>query len=178
VLILLPRQVVTHKNLLDMGLSPAKIKEMTINLILFPTPFKKIYYTPASEERKATTLDKPLMILTRAIDAYLNTHDFYYSCRTAEEFFGIKWQPTGIIHIVNTKLSRTINLRERIERNARKNNYRAKRISKILFLYGHEIVFHRGTVSGAKFKETPYGRFALKSQIKKDRKRFREKELQ
>ncbi|MFH1785846.1 MAG: hypothetical protein ABH842_05440 [Candidatus Micrarchaeota archaeon] len=172
---MLPKQVVTHKTLLDEGLDSTKIKTMTINLSLFPTPFKKIYYIPTSEERKATTIDKPMMILTRAIAAYLGTHEFYYSCRTAEEFFGIKWQPTGDIHVVNNKLSRTINLNDRIKRNSEKTNYRAKRISKIVSLYGGVIVFHRGSVAGAKFKETPYGRFALKSQIKRDRKRFKEK---
>ncbi len=171
---LLPKQVVTYDRLLLDGMSTSKIKQMIINLNLFPTPFKKIYYVPTPQERKASSIDKPLLVLKRAISAYLGTADFYYSCRTAQEFLGIKWQPSGEMHVVNLKLSRRIDLSQRIDRKNKKSDYRSKRISKILYLYGTKIIFHRGSVTGAKFKETPYGRFALISQIKKDLKRFRE----
>ena len=172
---MLTRQVITHARLIEEGISRKKIKVMTKILALFPTPFKGIYYIPSPEERKSTSIDKPLMILTRAIAAYLRTKEFYYSCRTAEEFFGINWQPSGEIHIVNTKLSRKIDLKSRITRNEKKNNYRAKRIAKILSLYGREIFFHKiKSINKAKVKQTPYGTFALRSQIKKDKKKFRE----
>lgn len=171
---LLPKQVVTYDRLLLDGINTSKIKQMTINLNLFPTPFKKIYYVPTPQERKASSIDKPLLVLKRAISAYLGTDDFYYSCRTAQEFLGIKWQPSGEIHVVNFKLSRCIDLSQRIDRKNKKSDYRSKRISKILYLYGTKIIFHKGSVTDAKFRETPYGCFATKSQIKKDLKRFRE----
>lgn len=51
-------------------------------------------------------------------------------------------------------------------------------IAKILYLYGNKIIFHKArSIEGAKFKRTPYGAYALRSQIKKDKKRFREKEM-
>ncbi len=151
---------------------------MSAALELFPTPFKGIYYSPAITERKGCYIDKPELVLTRAIRAYLGTDKFYYSCRTAEEHWGIKWQPTGEIHIVNEKLSRTINLSERRKRNEAKTTWRAKRIAKILGYYGSKIIFHRAgpSILEAKFKQTPYGSYAFRSQIKKDKKRFREKE--
>lgn len=174
---MLIKQVVTQRQLLEEGNSKAKIKEMTINLALFPTPFKKIYYIPSKEERKATTIDKPDIVLTKAITAYLNTRKFYYSCRTAEEFYGIKWQPQGEVHVVNISLSRRINLEKRIIAKQEKGNYRSRRLAKILFYYGRIIIFHRvPSIEGAKVKVTPYGTYALRSQIKKDKKRFREKE--
>ena len=171
---MLLRQIVTYESLINSGLKPERINSMTVSLTLFPTPFKGIYYIPTPEERKATIIDKPRMILTRAIAAYLNIKEFYYGCRTAEEFWGIKWQPTGDIHVVNTKISRIVNLESRIERNSSRQNYRAKRIAKIHSLYGRKIIFHKvKSISDAKIKETPYGRFAMKSQIKKDAKRFK-----
>ncbi len=174
---MLIKQVVTHKGLLEEGITRDKIRAMSINLVAFPTPFKKIYYVPSPEERKATTIDKPTLVLTRAIAAYLGDRDFYYSCRTAEEFFAIKWQPIGEVHIINTKLSRKINLEGRIKRNIKKNNYRSKRIADILSMYGRVIIFHKvKSIADAKFKRTPYGAYALRSQIRKDKKRFREKE--
>jgi hypothetical protein len=175
---MLLKQVVTRKNLIKEGLTPAKIKAMTISLSLFPTPFEQIYYVPTPEERKSSSLDKPRIVLTRAIASYLDTKGFYYSCRTAEEHWGIKWQPAGEVHVVNEKLSRTINLSERRKRNEAKTTWRAKRIAKILGYYGSKIVFHRAgpSIHEAKFKQTPYGSYALRSQIKKDKKKFREKE--
>ncbi|MEK6978627.1 MAG: hypothetical protein AABW86_00245 [Candidatus Micrarchaeota archaeon] len=173
---MLIKQVVSHKSLLESGTPRAKIRVMSTNLVLFPTPFKKIYYLPSPEERKATTIDKPTLVLTRAIAAYLGTDQFYYSCRTAEEFFAIKWQPIGEVHVINTKLSRKINLEVRTNRNLKKNNYRAKRIADILSIYGRIIIFHKvKSIAGAKFKRTPYGAYALRSQIRKDKKRFRER---
>ncbi len=174
---MLIKQVVSHRSLLKDGITKDKLRSMSINLALFPTPFKKIYYVPSPEERKATTIDKPTIVLTRAIAAYLGNREFYYSCRTAEEFFAIKWQPIGEVHVTNTKLSRKINLEVRIKRNIKKNNYRSKRIADILSMYGRIIIFHKvKSIASAKVKHTPYGSYALRSQIRKDKKRFREKE--
>jgi hypothetical protein len=55
-----------------------------------------------------------------------------------------------------------------------KTSWRAKKIAKIISFYGTEIIFHKGKTAEAKIKQTPYGRFAIKSQIKKDKKRFKE----
>jgi hypothetical protein len=172
---MLARQVVSRKTLLE-EITPKQINKMLVMLALFPTPFKNIYYTPTPEERRATTLDSPDLILTKATRVFLGTNDFYYSCRTAEERWAIKWQPIGYVHIVNTILSRTIDLRFRIEKKATRNP-RSRRIAKILSLYGNRIIFHRvRSIEGAKFKRTPYGAYALRSQIKIDKKRFREKD--
>ncbi|MBI5159530.1 hypothetical protein HY992_05405 [Candidatus Micrarchaeota archaeon] len=173
---MLVRQIITREDLRK-ELPMRKISAMAVALALFPTPFKEIYYVPTSDERKATTLEQPQLVLTKAIRAFLGTNDFYYSCRTAEERWAIKWQPSGHIHVVNTIFSRTVNLQERITRNELKRNARARRIAKILSLYGNKIIFHKAkSIESAKVKRTPHGAYALKSQIKKDKKRFREKD--
>jgi hypothetical protein len=170
------KQVVTRAALLKDGVTKDKLRSMSISLALFPTPFKEIYYIPTPEERKATIIDKPRLVLTRSIAAYLGAKDFYYSCRTAEEFWGIRWQPYGDVHIVNTKLSRVVNLMARQERNETMVSRRAQRIAKLLSLYGNTIVFHKvKSIADVRVKHTPYGTYAFKSQIKKDKKRFREK---
>jgi len=158
---------------MDSGLNKKQIMALSASLKLFPTPFKGIYYIPLEEERKGTFIEKPQVTLSRAVELFLGTKAFYYSCSTAEEFLGIRWRPSGKIHIVNSKRSGRVNLAERVERNRKKGTYRAKKIAKLLSLYGNEIIFHRTkTILKSKTKQTPYGRFALKSQIKEDRKRF------
>jgi len=168
------RQAISYSQLIKEGLKDKDIFNLVASLRLFPTPFKSIYYVPSDEERRGWFIDNPLYVLTKAVELLLGTDNFYFSCSTAEEFFAINWRPKEQIHIVNEKRSGKINLLERIERNEKKKTYRARKIAVLLSFYGHEIVFHRGSVADAKFKQTPYGRFALRSQIKKDRKRFRE----
>lgn len=170
----LPKQAVSFAQLRAEGLSTQEISSLFAALKLFPTPFKGIYYVPLEEERKGAFIEKPLKVLSQAVALFLKSNEFYFSCRTAEEALGLNWQPSGSVHIVNPKLSRRINLKARIERSQAKGSWRSRKIARLLSFYGNEIVFHRGEVSGAKTKQTPYGRFALKSQIKADRKRFKE----
>jgi hypothetical protein len=172
---LLPKQAVSFRQLRAEGLSKQDIFAMCASLKLFPTPFKGIYYVPLEEERKGAFIEKPLKVLFQAVSIFLKSTDMYFSCRTAEEALGIYWQPSGSVHIVNRKLSRRIDLKRRIERSQARDTWRARKIAKLLSYYGNEIIFHRGEVAGAKTKQTPYGRFALRSQIKADRKRFRER---
>ncbi|MEM3555196.1 MAG: hypothetical protein QXF56_00505 [Candidatus Micrarchaeia archaeon] len=171
---MLPKQAVSFAQLRSEGLSEKEILAMCSSLKLFPTPFKGIYYVPLEEERKAAFIEKPLKVLSQAVALFLGTNEFYFSCRTAEEALGLNWQPSGDIHIVNPKISRRINLKQRVEKNIARGTWRARKIARLLSFYGNEIILHRGEVSGAKTKQTPYGRFALPSQIKADRKRFRE----
>jgi hypothetical protein len=171
---MLPKQVIRYDQLIKEGLKKEEIEALSASLKLFPTPFKGIYYVPLEQERKGVFIDKPLLILSRAIESYLGTKDFYFSCSTAEEHYGIRWQPSGKVHVVNDKISKRINLKQRIERNLKKKSYRAKKVADILALYGDEVILHRSkAISECKFRETPYGRFAYKSQIKIDKKRFR-----
>ncbi len=172
---MLPKQATTFELLIKEGLTVPQIKNLLASLRIFPTPFKGIYYIPSPQERKASFIDRPLLVLKKILRLYLHNDNFYYGCRTAEENFGIRWSSGNIIHIVNEKRSGVINLSERIERNERKGNYRSKKLALLLSFYGNEIIFHKvKSIEGAKFKETPYGRFALRIQIKKDKKRFRE----
>lgn len=172
---MLPKQATTFGLLTKEGLSAPEIKNLFALLKIFPTPFKGIYYIPSPSERKAIVIDKPLFVLNRILVLYLDSDKFYFSCTTAEEFIGAKWSPGNIIHIVNEKRSGKIDLIGRITRNEKKKTYRSKKIATILSFYGNEIIFHKvKSTKDAKFKETPYGRFALQSQIKKDRKRFRD----
>ncbi len=171
---MLPKQAITFARLSKDGLSIAQIKNLVASLKIFPTPFKGIYYVPSIIERKACFIDRPLFVLNRILTLYLKTDKFYFSCTTAQEQIGEKWSSGNVIHIVNEKRSGKIDLLGRIKRNEGKKTYRSKKIATILSFYGNEIVFHKGSVGGAKFMETPYGRFAKKSQIKKDLKRFRE----
>lgn len=171
---MLPKQVVSYGQFVKKGLKPDEIKALTASLKIFPTPFKGIYYVPLETERKGLFIEKPLMVLSRAIEIYLDSNKFYFSCDTAEEHWGIRWRPSGKVHVVNQRKSIRIDLRERINRNKMKGTYRAKKIARLLSFYGDEIIFHKsGSISYCKIKTTPYGRFAFKSQIKKDRKRFR-----
>jgi len=157
------------------GLKEKEISSMAKNLYLFPTPFKGIYYIPTGDEREGWLIEKPSLAIREAIALHLETSDFYYSCATAEEFHGISWHPSGELHVVNVVRSGRVKLKERIARSRAKKTWRAHKVARILEFYGSEIIFHRGSVAGAKYKETPYGKFALVSQIKKDRKRFRER---
>ena len=171
---LLPKQAISFQALLDQGFAKPKIISMCATLKLFPTPFKGIYYVPLEEERKGGVIEKPLKVLSQAISIFLEDNNFYFSCATAEKALGLDWQPSGSIHVVNEKLSRRISLNGRIGRNRAKGSWRAKKIGKLLSFYGTGIIFHRGSVDGAKTRQTPYGRFARLPQVKADRKRFRE----
>jgi hypothetical protein len=171
----LPKQAVSFRQLRSEGLTKKEILSLCASLRLFPTPFKGIYYVPLDEERKGAFIEKPLKALSQALALFLGSGDFYFSCRTAEEALGLNWQPSGSIHIVNRELSRRINLKARIGRSQAKRSWRAGKVARLLSFYGKEIVFHKGDVAAARTKQTPYGRFATKSQIKADRKRFREK---
>ena len=171
---MLPKQVVRYEQLINEGLKKKEIETLFTSLKLFPTPFKGIYYVPLEIERKGGFIGKPLLVLSRATEHYLKSKNFYFSCVTAEEQYGIQWQPSGQVHIVNDKLSKRINLKERIGRNKSKKTARAKKIAKLLSLYGYEILLHKAkSFRGCRFRETPYGRFAARSQIRIDKKRFR-----
>ncbi|MBS3069352.1 hypothetical protein J4441_03220 [Candidatus Micrarchaeota archaeon] len=173
----LPKQAVSFRQLRSEGLTKLKILALCSSLRLFPTPFKGIYYVPLEEERKGAFIENPLKILSQAVALFLGSNEFYFSCRTAQEALGLNWQPSGEVHIVNPKLSRRISLKEKIELSQMRGTWRSRKIAKLLSFYGNEIIFHRGEVAGAKTKQTPYGRFALRSQITADRKRFKEKHL-
>jgi hypothetical protein len=172
---MLPTQAVSYAQLRREGLSEEEIFAMGASLKIFPTPFKGIYYVPLAEERRGRFIERPLRVLFAALKLYLGTNELYLSCETAEEFLGLKWTPTGEVHVVNAVRSGRIDLQKRIDKNKNKGTYRAKKIAHLLSYYGKEIVFHKvASVKGAKVRETPYGRFAMKSQIKADKKRFRE----
>lgn len=170
---MLPKQVTSSAQLSAEGLSKEKILSLTHSLRLFPTPFKGIYYVPSEEERKGRFVERPLRVISSALPFFLGTREFYFSCRTAEEHYGIIWQPTGEIHVVNPARSGRIKLAERASHKLSSGTHRARNVSRILSYYGNEIIFHRGSIKGAKYKETPYGKFALRSQIRNDRERFR-----
>lgn len=173
---MLPRQVTSFAQLANEGLRKEKILSLSHALRLFPTPFKGIYYVPSEEERKGRFIERPLRVLCAALPFFLGTSKFYFSCRTAEEHLGIAWQPYGQVHIVNLAKSGRIQLAKRAASKLSSGTYRARNVSRILSYYGNEIIFHKvPSLEKAKFKDTPYGRFALRSQIKADRKRFREK---
>lgn len=170
---MLPKQAVSFKQLREEGVSSKEITALYAGLKLFPTPFKGIYYVPLAEERKGELIEKPLKVLSQAVGLFLETKDFYFSCRTAEEALGISWRPSGSVHLVNTKLSRKIDLKSRTARNKNKENWRSKKIARLLSFYGNEIVFHKTkSFRKAKIRQTPYGRFATKQQIRIDRTRF------
>lgn len=171
---MLPKQVVRYEQLRKEGLKNKEITNLFAALKLFPTPYKGIYYVPGAAELKGTFIEKPLLILSRATELFLHSKSFYFSCVTAEEHYAIHWQPTGQVHIINDKISKRINLKERIDRSMKKKTYRAKKIAHLLSSYGLEIIFHRTkSIKDCKYKQTPYGRYAYKSQIKIDKKRFR-----
>jgi hypothetical protein len=171
---MLTQQVISYEQLIDEGLKKNEIEALFTSLKLFPTPYKGIYYVPLEIERKGVFINKPLLVLSRATELYLHSKKFYFSCVTAEEHYAIHWQPTGQVHIINEELSKRINLKERIKRNDQKKTDRAKKIAKLLSLYGYEIIFHKTkSIEDCKYKQTPYGRYAYKSQIKIDKKRFR-----
>ena len=171
---MLPKQVISYRQLQSEGLSENQIKKLFASLKIFPTPFKGIYYVPLETERKGTFIEKPLVVLSRALELFFQCREFYYSCDTAEEYWGIRWQPTGEVHVVNRIKSGRINLKRRIERNMEKGTFRAKKVARLLSNFGEQIVFHKAKrLTDCKVKQTPYGRYAYKSQIKKDRKRFK-----
>lgn len=171
---MLPKQVISYDQLIKEGFKKNEIKKLSASLKIFPTPFKGIYYAPLETERKGGFIEKPLLVLSRAMELFLESKDFYYSCTTAEEYWGVQWQPSGKVHVVNKVKSGRIDLKERIERNKKKKTYRAKKIARLLSYYGNEIIFHKTkSVKDCKIKQTPYGRYAFKSQIKKDRQKFR-----
>ncbi|MDO8339559.1 MAG: hypothetical protein Q7T16_02780 [Candidatus Burarchaeum sp.] len=172
---MLPRQVVSHAQLVKEGLAPAEIANLSAALKIFPTPFKGIYYVPSEEERAGWFMDDPIRVLTLAIALFLSSGKFYYSCATAEEAVGISWRPSGEIHIVNEKVSLKRDIGGRIARNLGKGTFRSGKIGRLLSFYGRKIVFHKvGSIGDAKIRRTPRGSFALRSQIRADRKRFRE----
>ena len=172
---MLPKQAISHTQLIEEGFTREDIARMSASLRFFPTPFKGIYYFPSEEERSGWFLDKPLRVLTLALSLFLSTNRFYYSCATAEEAEGIRWRPSGEIHVVNEKKSLNIDLAARIARNAGKKTFRAKKIARLLSQYGNRIVLHKTrSIEGAKIRRTPIGAFAMKSQIRIDKKRFRE----
>ena len=172
---LLPKQTISFRQLIDDGLTENEIISMSASLKLFPTPFKGIYYVPLDEERNGTFIDRPEIVLYRSVKIFLEDDNFYLSCDTAEEALGIRWHPSSAIHIVNSKLSRRIKLDKRIIRNRAKHTWRSRKIAKLLSFYGKELVFHRiNNISDAKIHMTQSGSFATKLQIRKDKKRFHE----
>lgn len=172
---LLPGQVVSHSQLMEEGFSKEEVAAMSASLRLFPTPFKGVYYMPTPEERGGWFIEKPLRVLSMALRFFLKGGKFYYTCETAEEMLGIRWRPSGRVHVVNEKLSGKVALKERVERNLRKDTYRAKKIAHLLSFYGNEIIFHKThRIHGSRIKETPYGGFAVKSQIRMDKEKFGE----
>lgn len=171
-------QAISFAQLRKEGNSRESIRDMLSRLLIFPTPFKGIYYVPTQDERKGWLIQRPEVALKQAISIYLGTNRFYYSCKTAEEHFGIDWHRYGETHVVNPVRSGRIDLEARIGRNGKKGTWRARQVARILEFYGREIVFHlagEDWIGKAKIKRTPYGDFARPSQIKRDRKRFREK---
>ncbi len=173
---MLPKQVVSFAQLRKEGISSKKIKGMLAALRLFPTPFKGIYYAPLEEERGGWFIEKPKLALNQSLAIYLGTKEFYFSCTTAEEEAGISWHRSGEVHVVNAVRSGRIDLEARAERNGTKGTFRSKKLARLLALYARMIIFHKvRSVQGAKLRHTIYGSFALPSQIKKDRKRFRGK---
>ena len=172
---MLPKQVTRYEHLMKEGLTKAQIAGLYAALKVFPTPFKGIYYTPMAEERKGNFIEKPLKVLFKAIRLFLKTDRFYFSCATADEQAGRSWTPSNEIHVVNEKLSRRIELKKRINANMKKKSYRAVKVARLLSYYGNRIIFHRiNDFDKAVARETPYGRFAIFSQSKKDKHRFRE----
>lgn len=171
---MLPKQAISHKQLLAMGISPVQAKLMVANLKIYPTPFKGVYYVPSETERKAWVIERPMKVLSMALELYLGTRRFYFGGRTALEASGMSWQPSGIVHVVNSKRSGNVDLQERIGRNNGKKSYRAGKIARLLSFYGKKIVFHKvKNLEMKKAKETPLGRFASKAQAEKERKKFR-----
>jgi len=173
---MLPKQAVSFAQLRKEGLSSSEAYAMSMSLRLFPTPFKGIYYVPTEEERGGWFIEKPKLALYQSLRIYLGTKEFYFSCATAEEEAGISWHRSWEVHVVNAFRSGAVNLQLRAEKNAAKGTFRSKKIARILLMYARKIIFHKVPgIRGAKLKSTIYGDFALPSQIKKDRKRFREK---
>lgn len=173
---MLPKQAISAEQLRKEGSDNRKISSMASGLKLFPTPFKGIYYVPMPQERDGNFIENPMRALTLALTIYLKNSDFYYSCRTAEERAGARWQPSGEIHVVNAERSGKIRLDDRIATNRRKHTYRSRKIADLLSFYGKRIIFHKiSSLARSKTKKTPYGTFAIRLQAKKDTKRFREK---
>lgn len=175
---MLPKQTISFAQLRKEGLSTAQIKGKLMSLRLFPTPFKGIYYVPLEEERGGWYLEKPKLALYQSLARYLGTKEFYFSCATAEEEAGISWHPSGEIHVVNKVRSGNIDLATRAEKSEASGTFRSRKVARILPMYARKIIFHRADgawIMKAKLKRTPFGDYARPSQIKRDRKKFREK---
>ena len=167
---LIPGQTVSFSSLLRMGYDRKRIRGMQLSFALFPTPFKGIYYVPFDSERKAKSMGDPLKVLTMAIRLYLGTDQFYYTCRTAEEWHGIEWHPSGLVHVANGKLSRRIDIERRAELRRKGKTYYSRHVSSVLSQYGRAIIFHRSAgIASAKYVLTPSGRFATKRQLARDK---------
>lgn len=172
---MLTKQITTFKQLRSEGRSETEIKGLYAKLKLFPTPFKGIYYVPSDDERSGFFIENSLRVLYRATNIFLGSNQFYFSCKTAEEEMGFDWHPSGVVHIVNLELSRKIDLKQRSSKNSLKSTWRAKKIAKLISFYGNKIIFHKvSSLNGVKTRQTPYGRFGLISQVRKDKKRFHE----
>jgi len=170
---LLPNSVIRFSTLKKSGYTEMEIKKKVVSLTLFPTPFKGVYYIPFEDERKSRTLHDPMKALTMSVESYLGSDRFYYTCRSALEWLGIEWHPSGLFHIANEKVSKRIELESRVGRKKKKKTYYSKTSAEILAQYGREIIFHKcKTMDKAKYKETPSGRFATEKQIRVDQKRF------
>ena len=89
---MLPKQAISFEQLQTEGFSKKEILALCSSLKLFPTPFKGIYYVPLEEERKGTFIEKPNKVLLQALAIFLGTKQFYFSCQTAQEAWGINWQ--------------------------------------------------------------------------------------
>jgi len=171
---LLPNSVIRFSTLKKSGYQEGEIKNKVVSFTLFPTPFKGIYYIPFEDERKSRTLHDPIKALTMSIESYLGSDRFYYTCRSALEWLGIEWHPSGLVHIANEKISKRIGLESRVSGKRKKKTYYSKTSAEILAQYGREIIFHKcENLDDAKYKETPSGRFATEKQVKEDKKRFR-----
>jgi len=169
---MLRKNCITYEQLLK-EFPAEKVGKMMVTLELFPTPFKGIYYAPIPQERKAAYIESPRSALTRSISLFLKKQPFYYSCTTALEAAGRRWQPSGEIHVVNGAISKRIDLVKRIQRNEKRNTLRARKIAGILEQYGRLILFHRNKeFEKSKFRHTPYGPYATIGQAKKDIRRF------
>lgn len=127
---IIPGQIYRNK-------SNPEIKKLCSELKLFPTPFKRIWYSPYETERKGFYITDPLKVLFQACGNYLGTKEYYYGLSTAEYLQNKRWQYSEA-HIINRMLSRII------ERKLPKGNYwRAKAIRKIMSSYPSRIRIHR-----------------------------------
>ncbi len=170
----LPNQAISFEQLIKKGFSKERITTLYSTLKLFPTPFKGIYYAPMETEHKGEFIEKPFLVLSQAISLFLENDDFYFSCSTAEQIMNPNnGQVHESVHIVNSRLSRKINIRSRADWNNSKGNWRSRRIAKLLSFYGDEILFHKTSkAANTQTNKTQYGRIATGLQAQADKKRF------